>query len=379
FRSLEHLFAPGDLFAQCLRLLKPGGLLVLSCPNGQGFDISLLGAGSLTVDPEHVNLLNPGSLRALATSHGFAVEEVATPGRLDAEFVREAWLGGQYASQDPFLKRVLLDDWERLGWAFQQFLAAQGLSSHMWLVARKPAAAPVRAEAEPDYQAQVADCYRTWSGRYYHDYYASDKAYPPVHRDIVRDLLRRHGTRRLLDAGCGPASMLRDLADLGLDLHGFDLTPEMVEEARRVMGPLGTPPSRIWRGSVLKDRDFAPPGQDAMSYDAAICFGVLPHVAAQDDQAVIANLRAAVRSGGLVALEARNQLFALFSLNRYSHQLFTDVLIRAEDLRAQAGQEGPALEQALHELAFHFRLDQPPLRQGYENEPGYDQVLSRTH
>ena len=40
---------------------------------------------------------------------------------------------------EPFLRRVLLDEWDRLGWAFQQFLAANGLSSHMWLVARRPA------------------------------------------------------------------------------------------------------------------------------------------------------------------------------------------------------------------------------------------------
>jgi hypothetical protein len=38
---------------------------------------------------------------------------------------------------DPFLRRVLIDEWDRLGWPFQQFLAANGLSSHMWVVARK--------------------------------------------------------------------------------------------------------------------------------------------------------------------------------------------------------------------------------------------------
>ena len=37
----------------------------------------------------------------------------------------------------PFLKKVLLDDWEQLGVAFQEFLIQQGLSSNMWIVARK--------------------------------------------------------------------------------------------------------------------------------------------------------------------------------------------------------------------------------------------------
>lgn len=138
FEVIEHLFAPRQFFRQCARLLRPGGLLVVSCPNGQGFDISLLGPVSLAIDPEHVNLFNPRSLSLLARSCGFEVLEASTPGRLDAEFVRTAALEGKFdLTRDPFLKRVLLDEWDALGWPFQQFLAANGLSSHLWLAARK--------------------------------------------------------------------------------------------------------------------------------------------------------------------------------------------------------------------------------------------------
>lgn len=62
FEVIEHLFAPRLFLEQCARLLRPGGLLVLSCPNGRGFDVALLGSKALAVDAEHVNLLNPGSL-----------------------------------------------------------------------------------------------------------------------------------------------------------------------------------------------------------------------------------------------------------------------------------------------------------------------------
>jgi 2-polyprenyl-3-methyl-5-hydroxy-6-metoxy-1,4-benzoquinol methylase len=136
FEVIEHLFAPNLFLAQCARLVRPGGLVVLSCPNGQGFDIAQLGAAALAVDAEHVNLFNPASLARLVAAHGFSVLEVTTPGRLDSEFVREAALKGEIAL-DPFLRRVLVDEWDRLGWPFQQFLAANGLSSHMWLAARR--------------------------------------------------------------------------------------------------------------------------------------------------------------------------------------------------------------------------------------------------
>jgi SAM-dependent methyltransferase len=138
FEVIEHLFAPAVFVTQCARLVRPGGLLVLSCPNGEGFDIATLGARALAVDAEHVNLFNPASLERLVASSGFDVLEVTTPGRLDAEFVRDAALRGEIdLTRDGFLKRVLLDEWDRLGWPFQQFLAAHGLSSHMWLAARR--------------------------------------------------------------------------------------------------------------------------------------------------------------------------------------------------------------------------------------------------
>ena len=134
FEVIEHLFDPADLVRQAARVLKPGGLLVLSCPNGLGFDICMLGAGSQAVDAEHVNLFNPQSLSRLLQAQGFAVLEITTPGRLDAELVRDAALAGTVIL-DPFMRRVLIDEWDSLGWPFQQFLAANGLSSHMWVAA----------------------------------------------------------------------------------------------------------------------------------------------------------------------------------------------------------------------------------------------------
>lgn len=138
FEVLEHLFDPGRFIRDCGRLVRPGGLLVLSCPNGLGFDIRTLGAASLAVDPEHVNLLNPESLSALVARHGFEVVSATTPGRLDVEFVREAHLAGDLdLDGQPFLRRVLIDEWDRLGGPFQAFLAENGLSSHMWIAARR--------------------------------------------------------------------------------------------------------------------------------------------------------------------------------------------------------------------------------------------------
>ncbi len=140
FEVIEHLFAPADFVRHAAELLKAGGLLVLTCPNGQGFDIEVLGVASNTVDHEHLNYFNPGSLATLLVKCGLKVLESFTPGRLDAELVRQKILAGEFdAAKDPFLKRVLVDDWERMGQPFQEFLVQQGLSSNMWVVAQKHA------------------------------------------------------------------------------------------------------------------------------------------------------------------------------------------------------------------------------------------------
>lgn len=138
FEVIEHLFLPRNFIEQARRLIRPGGLLILTCPNGEGFDIAELGPLSQAVDAEHVNLFNPRSLSRLLSDVGFDVLELLTPGRLDAEIVREAVLAGYHdISSSAFLQKVLVDEWDSLGWSFQQFLAESGLSSHMWVVARR--------------------------------------------------------------------------------------------------------------------------------------------------------------------------------------------------------------------------------------------------
>lgn len=138
FEVIEHLFSPRDFLLRIVTFLKPGGLLVVTCPNGQGFEMQTLGVLSETMDHEHLNYFNPHSLSMLISSCGLEVLETFTPGHLDAELVRNKILSGEYdVSHQPFFKKLIVDDWERLGWAFQGFLADHGLSSHMWLVARK--------------------------------------------------------------------------------------------------------------------------------------------------------------------------------------------------------------------------------------------------
>jgi SAM-dependent methyltransferase len=138
FEVLEHVFDAQAFLLRASRLLRTGGMLVLTCPNGDGFDTAMLAQESPAVDTEHVNLFNPGSIAHLLGRVGFEVLETTTPGRLDVEIVRDAILEGRVQSPaQPVLRRILVDEYDRLGAPFQRFLAENGLSGHMRVLARK--------------------------------------------------------------------------------------------------------------------------------------------------------------------------------------------------------------------------------------------------
>ena len=138
FETIEHLFSPRDFLTRCRDILAPRGLLVLSCPNYEGFDIQVLGTQSESLDAEHVNLFNPDAMGAMLGDCGFELLECSTPGELDAELVRTQVLDGRLdISAQPFLKAVLIDRWDELRRPFQAFLQENRLSSHMWTVARR--------------------------------------------------------------------------------------------------------------------------------------------------------------------------------------------------------------------------------------------------
>lgn len=138
FEVIEHLFDPAAIFETCHRILKPGGLVIVTNPSGHGFDVIAAPEHSTTVDVEHLNYFNPGSMQVMLEKKGFEVVEVMTPGVLDAELVHKMFTGGQMTRENnPFLYQILVEKWDEVKEDFQNFLVKHNLSSHMWTIARK--------------------------------------------------------------------------------------------------------------------------------------------------------------------------------------------------------------------------------------------------
>ncbi len=77
---IEHLNDPAAFLDEVARVLAPGGLLVLTTPNADGFQARLLGPRWRSAIYDHLYLFSARSLRALLESRGFAVSASATWG-----------------------------------------------------------------------------------------------------------------------------------------------------------------------------------------------------------------------------------------------------------------------------------------------------------
>lgn len=135
---IEHLYDPRTFLRDCKRVLRQGGTLFVATPNGEGFDFKVLKDRAPNVaPPEHLNYFNPASITLLFQNNGFQLRRIETPGRLDVDIVRRAVEHGFPLQKNNAFLADLLKTSDAVGEKFQDFLAQNGLSSHMLVMAQK--------------------------------------------------------------------------------------------------------------------------------------------------------------------------------------------------------------------------------------------------
>lgn len=123
----------------------------------------------------------------------------------------------------------------------------------------------------------------------YNEMYRNDDAtfddparspYLPVFEAVV-DRVRRFGSKRVLEVGCGSGTLARMLIDAGIEYRGFDIAEVGVEKAR----------IRAHGAAELFVGDATDPACYSRPYDTVVCVEVLEHIAG--DLAVIQRWRPA--------------------------------------------------------------------------------------
>jgi 2-polyprenyl-3-methyl-5-hydroxy-6-metoxy-1,4-benzoquinol methylase len=72
FQVIEHLWDQGQFVTECARVLRPGGVLLMSTPNRITFSPGL----DTPLNPFHTRELNAAELTELLTEHGFELESM---------------------------------------------------------------------------------------------------------------------------------------------------------------------------------------------------------------------------------------------------------------------------------------------------------------
>lgn len=111
--TIEHLFDPIKTLKECLRILKPGGKLVITTPNIEGAAADLFGAHWRGWEPpRHLHLFSVASLESLLRGAGFEISELRTSAADAAGIYRASRIAQQNkTSQASFLFRVSLMFW----------------------------------------------------------------------------------------------------------------------------------------------------------------------------------------------------------------------------------------------------------------------------
>lgn len=135
--------------------------------------------------------------------------------------------------------------------------------------------------------AEVYDALVDWSKRLARE--------EPFYRRVFEEV----GAKRVLDAACGSGRHAAMFHAWGLRVEGADLSPEMIELARR---RVGEPPGLHW---VV--RGFDQPVESG-PFDAAVCVGNSLALAPDRKTAAeaVRQLLAAVRPGGAVVVHLLN-------------------------------------------------------------------------
>lgn len=214
----------------------------------------------------------------------------------------------------------------------------------------------------------------TWADRYRSPSYAQRRQLIAeiVRKEVLR-LNRPAPTIKLLDFGSGSGVILRDSAELGLQVTGVDNSQAMIDAARKHLSGFGKQVNLEWLQNASGEGKY-----EKESYDIVLCVSVLEFV--PDIHSLLLRIWARVASGGMLVVSVPNRRSWLRTIEKFINrhpQMFQrlstlDHLTGSDSyLNHQAHQltrrelSDIGRGQGLREEAHRFHAA-PPLLQGFD-------------
>ena len=126
---------------------------------------------------------------------------------------------------------------------------------------------------------------------------------------IVMCFLRSLESGLILDIGCGPGIYAKPCTDQGFRYYGLDVSPQMIDEARRRFGDLSN--VEFASGDARK---LPLPSNHA---DGLLCLGMLEYVSPEEETACLAEMARVLKPGGVLIFSFLNARSPFWIWRRY--------------------------------------------------------------
>ena len=137
--DVEHVHSPLSFLQALLALTKPGGYVLITGLGVDGYDIQTLWEQSKSISPpHHINFMSVKGFELLFKRVGFIDIDLFTPGELDVEIVSKAMAATPGLADKNRFAALLALKGKQVQKQFQEFLKKNLLSSHVWVIAKRP-------------------------------------------------------------------------------------------------------------------------------------------------------------------------------------------------------------------------------------------------
>jgi 2-polyprenyl-3-methyl-5-hydroxy-6-metoxy-1,4-benzoquinol methylase len=127
---------------------------------------------------------------------------------------------------------------------------------------------------------------------------------------------------RIFDFGCGSGENIVALAREGHAVAGSDLSPEMLDKARRNISAAGLPECDLRLGGV---EILA--GLSMSQFDVLGALNVLPYLSEAEERTFFSDAREVLKPGGHLIVSHTNALVDIVTFNRYTVEFWREQII----------------------------------------------------
>jgi ubiquinone/menaquinone biosynthesis C-methylase UbiE len=133
--------------------------------------------------------------------------------------------------------------------------------------------------------------------------------------------------QKLLDFGCGDAVLFPFFLSKGVEIFGIDIAETIIELGRQRLAASNFDPEVLKRGDISSLQAI-----ESNSLDGVLCFNTLAYFTDEEEIIFYKEVNRILKKGGYLAVSHSNELFDLYTLNRFTVEFFSRNFLKDKTL-----------------------------------------------